>query len=397
MRLGALVAGLNRTINFRFNPCGSGSSLLVVQQYQQQQQHQPPPLQQRRLPTVEPSLRCQFATLASKMKKEKQKNQQEKGSGASSAPAAEKPAPEFIDHRIKIYDELKAQYLEELAKKPKNPIKVTLPDGKEVDATSWESTPYDVAKGISQGLADNTVIARVNNELWDLDRPLEGDCKLQLLKFDDPDAQAVFWHSSAHILGEAMEKRYGGHLCYGPPIENGFYYDMFLEGSGISNQDYGVLESEVKKIVKDKQPFERLEMKKADLLKMFEYNEFKCRILNEKVTTDTTTVYRCGPLIDLCRGPHVRHTGKVKALKVVKNSSTYWEGKADAETLQRVYGISFPDPKQLKEWEKIQEEAAKRDHRKLGKEQELFFFHELSPGSCFFQPKGAHVFDTPIG
>lgn len=128
------------------------------------------------------------------------------GSGASSAPAAEKPAPEFIDHRIKIYDELKAQYLEELAKKPKNPIKVTLPDGKEVDATSWESTPYDVAKGISQGLADNTVIARVNNELWDLDRPLEGDCKLQLLKFDDPDAQAVFWHSSAHILGEAMEK-----------------------------------------------------------------------------------------------------------------------------------------------------------------------------------------------
>lgn len=105
-----------------------------------------------------------------------------------------------------MYDELKAQYLDELSKKPKTPITVTLPDGKEVQATSWESTPYDVAKGISQGLADNTVIARVNNELWDLDRPLEGNCKLQLLKFDDPEAQAVFWHSSAHILGEAMEK-----------------------------------------------------------------------------------------------------------------------------------------------------------------------------------------------
>lgn len=128
------------------------------------------------------------------------------GSGGASAAPAEKPAPEFIDQRIKLYDELKAQYLDELSKKPKNPIKVTLPDGKEVEATSWESTPYDVAKGISQGLADNTVIARVNNELWDLDRPLEVDCKLQLLKFDDPDAQAVFWHSSAHILGEAMEK-----------------------------------------------------------------------------------------------------------------------------------------------------------------------------------------------
>lgn len=154
------------------------------------------------------------------------------------------------------------------------------------------------------------------------------------------------------------------------------------------------MEGLVKQIVKEKQPFERLEMKKADLLEMFKYNEFKCRILNEKVNTETTTVYKCGPLIDLCRGPHVRHTGKVKALKITKNSSTYWEGKADAESLQRVYGISFPDPKQLKEWEKIQEEAAKRDHRKIGKEQELFFFHELSPGSCFFQPRGAHIYNT---
>ncbi|XP_055545392.1 threonine--tRNA ligase 1, cytoplasmic isoform X1 [Wyeomyia smithii] len=380
MRLLSVLNGFNRAVNLRFNFV---SSLPVLRQQLLQKQTQRP-------------FRCQFATLASKMKKEKQKNQQDKGSGgaASADSAGEKPLAEFIDQRIKLYDELKNQYLEELAKKPKNPIKVVLPDGKEVDAVTWKTTPYDVAKGISQGLADNTVIARVNNELWDLDRPLEGSCKLQLLKFDDPDAQAVFWHSSAHILGEAMEKQYGGHLCYGPPIENGFYYDMFLDGSGISNQDYGKLESEAKKIVKEKQPFERLEMKKSDLLKMFEYNPFKVRILNAKVTTDTTTVYRCGPLIDLCRGPHVRHTGKVKALKVVKNSSTYWEGKADAETLQRVYGISFPDPKQLKEWEKIQEEAAKRDHRKLGKEQELFFFHELSPGSCFFQPKGAHIYNT---
>lgn len=135
-------------------------------------------------------------------------------------------------------------------------------------------------------------------------------------------------------------------------------------------------------------------MTKAELLEMFAYNQFKCRIINEKIDTDKTTVYRCGSLIDLCRGPHVRHTGKIKAMKVTKNSSTYWEGKADAETLQRIYGISFPDPKQLKEWEKFQEEAAKRDHRKIGREQELFFFHEWSPGSCFFQPRGAHIYNT---
>lgn len=127
---------------------------------------------------------------------------------------------------------------------------------------------------------------------------------------------------------------------------------------------------------------------------MFAYNQFKVRIINEKITEEKTTVYRNGSLIDLCRGPHVRHTGKIKALKVTKNSSSYWEGKAEAETLQRVYGISFPDPKQLKEWEKFQEEAAKRDHRRIGKEQELFFFHELSPGSCFFQPRGAHIYNT---
>ncbi|GAB0094486.1 Threonyl-tRNA synthetase [Sergentomyia squamirostris] len=325
-----------------------------------------------------------------KMKKDK------KGGGDSGKSKELTPPPDFIQHRMSMWDSLKAKYQEELAAKPKKSLEVTLPDGKVVTGISWETTPFDIALGISKGLADNCVISKVNDVLWDLDRPLEENCKLQLLKFDDPEAQAVFWHSSAHILGEAMERIYGGHLCYGPPIENGFYYDMFVEGEGISVNDYSVLENLAKQIVKEKQPFERLEMKKEDLLKMFEYNEFKKRILNEKVTTETTTVYRCGPLIDLCRGPHVRNTGKIKAMKVTKNSSAYWEGNSEAETLQRVYGISFPDPKQLKEWEKIQEEAAKRDHRKLGKEQELFFFHELSPGSCFFQPRGAHIYNTLV-
>merc|ERR1711971_627323 len=164
----------------------------------------------------------------------------------------------------------------------------------------------------------------------------------------------------------------------------------------VSDNDFKAIDDVVKGIVKEKQPFERLEMKKSDLLEMFKYNEFKVRILNQKVKTETTTVYRCGPLIDLCRGPHVRHTGKIKAMTLTKNSAAYWEGNANAESLQRVYGISFPDTKQLKEWKVFQEEAAKRDHRKLGREQELFFFHELSPGSCFFQPRGAHIYNKLI-
>ncbi|CAK6950827.1 threonine--tRNA ligase 1%2C cytoplasmic [Scomber scombrus] len=328
--------------------------------------------------------------------KKKAKN----AAGDSGGKAELSPAPQYIEDRLTMYAKLKAEHdalMTERAAKDSRPIKVTLPDGKVVDAESWKTTPYQVACGISQGLADNTVIAKVNNGVWDLDRPLEDDCSLQLLKFDDEEAQAVYWHSSAHIMGEAMERVYGGCLCYGPPIENGFYYDMFLDNNeGVSSNDFPGLETLCKKIIKEKQPFERLEIKKETLLEMFKYNKFKCRILNEKVTTPTTTVYRCGPLIDLCRGPHVRHTGKIKALKIHKNSSTYWEGKADMETLQRIYGISFPDPKMLKEWEKFQEEAKNRDHRKLGREQDLFFFHDLSPGSCFFLPKGAFIYNTLI-
>merc|ERR1712012_547925 len=323
--------------------------------------------------------------------------EKEKNAGPSKKIGELKPPPSFLADRLAMFDRLKAEQDAKIAAEVPKPITVTLPDGKTVAGETWRTTPYEIALGISKGLADNCVVAKVNGELWDLDRPFEGDAKLELLKFEDEEGQYVFWHSSAHVLGEAMERCYGCNLCYGPPIDQGFYYDMWTaQDHKVSDNDFKAIEDLTKSIVKEKQPFERLTMTKADLLEMFKYNEFKVRILNERVKTETTTVYRCGPLIDLCRGPHVRHTGKVKSMAITKSSATYWEGNSEAESLQRIYGVSFPDTKQLKEWKHFQEEAAKRDHRKIGKEQDLFFFHELSPGSCFFQPKGAHIYNKLV-
>jgi threonyl-tRNA synthetase len=330
---------------------------------------------------------------AGKPKKEKKKKEKKAETGP---PLKLEPQPDYIKKRLDLFDKLYAEKQAEIAAKEPQPIKVTLPDGKVVEGQSWRTTPYEVANGISSGLANTTVVAKVNDDLWDLDRPLEGDCTLALLKFSDEDGKNVFWHSSAHVLGEALEQHTGGCLCYGPPIEQGYYYDIHLGEQTLSQDNFSPLNSLCKSVTKQKQEFQRLEMTKEQLLEMFEYNDFKKRIITERVKTPTTTVYRCGDLIDLCRGPHVRNTGKIKAMEVVKTSSTYWEGNADAEVLQRVYGISFPDAKELKEWKRIQEEAAKRDHRKIGTQQELFFFHELSPGSCFFLPKGAFIYNQLV-
>lgn len=162
------------------------------------------------------------------------------------------------------------------AKTPE-PIEVTLPDGKVIPGQSWRTTPCDVARTISQSLADHAVISKIDGELWDLDRPLEKSCKIEILKFDDDEAKQVYWHSTAHVLGEAMERFYGGCLCYGPPIQDGFYYDMFMDARTVATEDLKKMEDIMKCATKDKQNFERLELTKEELLDMFKYNQFKVR------------------------------------------------------------------------------------------------------------------------
>lgn len=300
---------------------------------------------------------------------------------------------------MQLFHKLKAKYDAEIAAKPREPITITLGDGSIKPGTSWETTPAEIAKGISNSLFKRTIVARLNGDdeqLWDLERPLEASCKLELISFDDPIGKKVFWHSSAHILGEASERRFGCSLCIGPPIDNGFYYEMSLPGGApVQQADWKPLETLVTQIVKEKQPFERLVLSKEDLLEMFSYNKYKQHIIKDKIQDGTfTTVYRNGPLIDLCRGPHVPDTGRIEAFAILKNSASYFLGNKDNDSLQRIYGVSFPDKKQMAAHKKFLEEAALRDHRKIGKDQELFFFHDLSPGSAMWLPHGTRIYNT---
>ncbi|WFC95929.1 threonine--tRNA ligase [Malassezia brasiliensis] len=321
-----------------------------------------------------------------------------KGGNESATPLEFEPKPAYFQSRIDLFEKVKAEHDAALAAKERKPIKVTMPDGAVREGTSWETSPMDIARDISKSLSERIVISKVNGELWDLERPFEGDATLEFFDFESPEGRRVFWHSSAHVLGEAAERHFGCHLCIGPPTDEGFYYEMGMGDSGdrvVRQEDFPSLDKLITMAVKEKQPFERLVLTKEQLLEMFKYNKYKLYIINSKIPDGTsTTVYRCGPMIDLCMGPHVPNTGRIKHLAILKNSASYFLGNQANDSLQRLYGISFPDKKQMVEYKQFLAEAAKRDHRRIGKEQELFMFHDLSPGSCFWLPHGTRIYNT---
>ncbi|THU63984.1 hypothetical protein C4D60_Mb01t21650 [Musa balbisiana] len=329
--------------------------------------------------------------------------------GSSEAKPKEKPSPvsshkdeayldAVIQKRIHLFESIQAQQKAERLDLDGESIRITLPDGTIKEGKKWLTSPMDIAKEISSGLAASALIAQVNGTLWDMTRPLEGDSNLKLFKFDDAEGRDTFWHSSAHILGQSLEMEYGCKLCIGPCTTRGegFYYDAFYDELTLNEEHFNQIQSRASKAVGEKQPFERIEVSREQALEIFAENKFKVEIINELPEDKTITVYRCGPLVDLCRGPHIPNTSFVKAIACLKASSSYWRGKSDRESLQRVYGISFPDSKRLKEYLTQLEEAKKRDHRILGQNQELFFFHPLSPGSCFFLPHGTRIYNKLI-
>ncbi|NRB51246.1 MAG: threonine--tRNA ligase [Saprospiraceae bacterium] len=269
-------------------------------------------------------------------------------------------------------------------------INITFPDGN-VRQYEAGASAMDIAKSISHGLAKNVLAARVNGEVWDSTRPIEADSTLELLTWKDDDGKSTFWHSSAHLMAEALEALYPGtKFGIGPAIENGFYYDIDLGDRVLSTEDFKKIEDKMLELARQKNDFERREISKADAIAYFEEkgDEYKLELL-EDLPDGEITFYQQGAFTDLCRGPHIPNTEKIKAIKLMKVGGAYWRGDENRKQLTRVYGITFPKQKELTEYLALLEEAKKRDHRKLGAELELFMFSErVGQGLPIWLPKG---------
>ncbi|OFY50480.1 MAG: threonine--tRNA ligase [Bacteroidetes bacterium GWF2_41_31] len=270
-------------------------------------------------------------------------------------------------------------------------INITLPDN---SVKHYEAgvTAMTIARDISEGLARNVLAAKVNGEVWDATRPLYSDASVQLLTWNDEDGKSAMWHSSAHLMAEAIEILYPGvKFGIGPDIENGFYYDIDFGPYDISDKDFGKIEQKMLELAREKQTYDRSDVSKKEAIDYFtnKGDEYKLELIND-LPDGEITFYKSGVFTDLCRGPHLPDTGFIKAIKLLKIAGAYWRGDEKRKQLTRIYGISFPKKKELDEYLVLLEEAKKRDHRLLGKELELFTFSQkVGQGLPLWLPKGA--------
>ena len=276
-------------------------------------------------------------------------------------------------------------------------IKITFPDG---DSKSYEAgaTPRQIAESIGPRLAREALAARINGRMIDLDTPILEDTRIQLLTFNDPDGRDIYRHSSAHIMAQAIERLYpGAKLAIGPAIEDGFYYDIDFP-QPITPDDLPRIEQEMEKIALEDQPFQREEVSREEALRLYENmgNKYKMELIRDFPEGEKVSLYKQGEFFDLCRGPHIPSAKYLKAFKLTGLAGAYWRGDERREMLTRIYGTSFKDSKDLKKHLALIEEAKKRDHRKLGKELDLFSFHAEGPGFPFFHPRGVVLFNELI-
>ncbi|MBK8041699.1 MAG: threonine--tRNA ligase [Haliscomenobacter sp.] len=270
-------------------------------------------------------------------------------------------------------------------------INITFPDGNVRQYPSG-TTAMEIAKSISEGLAQKVLSAKINGEVWDATRPIAADATLQLLTWDDRDGKATFWHSSAHLMAEALEALFPGiKFGAGPAIESGFYYDVDPGGQTISLDDLPRIEEKMLELARQKNAYVRQPISRQDALAFFQKkgDEYKLELIEKRGGDEEITLYQQGNFVDLCRGPHVPDTGYIKAIKLTNVAGAYWQGDETRQQLTRIYGVSFPKQKDLQEYLTMLEEAKRRDHRKLGTELELFMFSErVGPGLPIWLPKG---------
>ena len=274
-------------------------------------------------------------------------------------------------------------------------VKITFPDGSVRDYEQGV-TGYQVAESLSPALARDVVSCEVNGETRELNRPIMEDASIKLFKFDDEEGKHTFWHTSAHLLAEALQELYPGiQFGFGPAIENGFFYDVMPpKGQTISENDFSKIEDKMKELAKKNEPVVRKEISKADAIKEFEADgqHYKVEHIKDDLEDGTITTYTQGNFTDLCRGPHLVSTGAIKAVKLTSVAGAFWRGDAKREQMTRIYGISFPKKKLLDEYLAMLEEAKKRDHRKIGKEMELFMFSDrVGKGLPIWLPKGTQL------
>ena len=274
-------------------------------------------------------------------------------------------------------------------------VKITFPDGS-VREYEQGVTGLQIAESISPALARNVVSCGVNGETVELDRPINEDASVELYKFEDEQGKHTFWHTSAHLLAEALQELYPGiQFGFGPAVESGFFYDVMpAEGQVISENDFAKIEAKMMELAKKNEPVVRKEIAKADALAEFKADgqTYKCEHIEQDLEDGTITTYTQGNFTDLCRGPHLLNTGLIKAVKITSVAGAFWRGDAKREQMTRIYGISFPKKKMLDEYLVVLEEAKKRDHRKIGKEMELFMFSErVGKGLPIWLPKGTQL------
>ncbi len=274
-------------------------------------------------------------------------------------------------------------------------VKITFPDG---SVREYEAgvTGLQIAESISPALARDVVSCGVNGETTELNMPINSDATIALYKFDDPEGKKTFWHSSAHLLAEALQELYPGiQFGFGPAIENGFFYDvMTKDGVSISENDFPKIEEKMRELAKKNEPIVRKDISKADALKEFSADgqEYKCEHIDLDLEDGTISTYTQGAFTDLCRGPHLMSTGAIKAIKLTSVAGAFWRGDAEKDQMTRIYGITFPKKKMLDEYLLMIEEAKKRDHRKIGKEMELFMFSDrVGKGMPIWLPKGTEL------